>query len=301
MPAWGIWPEYDGQRAVLRGHRRPAGAVPDRDLRSRPGRRALRAGRRQPGGPEPALPRQRRLERRDEGRDGHRRSAHRGRHRGRDPAAERQPPTHEARRLGDYDLAMQAFCPGYIAENLELFHSKNYVPLGETGAVVRAQLVPLPEPGPRRDRRPDVPVDPADTAALTPLYPRRDGDLAAPTCRSSRSSRRRRSCRSTPPTGRAGRRPKTRGTCPSAGGRPSTSSSTATRKPHNRRMGRRHQAGRSQLRTSPPTRSPLRCEGRSAALSRQRPPFSPFPLPQRGGRGLGAQRAVHDVSRLHRT
>ena len=24
-----------------------------------------------------------------------------------------------------------AFCPGYIAENLELFHSKYYVPLGE--------------------------------------------------------------------------------------------------------------------------------------------------------------------------
>ena len=28
-------------------------------------------------------------------------------------------------------LRMQAFCPGYIAENLELFHSKFYVPLGE--------------------------------------------------------------------------------------------------------------------------------------------------------------------------
>jgi peptide/nickel transport system substrate-binding protein len=34
-------------------------------------------------------------------------------------------------RRGDYDIAMNAFCPGYIAENLELFHSKNYVPLGE--------------------------------------------------------------------------------------------------------------------------------------------------------------------------
>ncbi len=32
---------------------------------------------------------------------------------------------------GDYDLSYQAFCPGYITENLELFHSKNYVPLGE--------------------------------------------------------------------------------------------------------------------------------------------------------------------------
>ena len=34
-------------------------------------------------------------------------------------------------RRGDYDIAMNAFCPGYIAENLELFHSKNYVPLGQ--------------------------------------------------------------------------------------------------------------------------------------------------------------------------
>ena len=34
--------------------------------------------------------------------------------------------------LGDYDLASsQSFCPGYIFDNLELFHSKYYVPLGE--------------------------------------------------------------------------------------------------------------------------------------------------------------------------
>ena len=36
-----------------------------------------------------------------------------------------------ARLVGDYDLAFQPFCPGYIFENLELFHSKYYVPLGE--------------------------------------------------------------------------------------------------------------------------------------------------------------------------
>jgi peptide/nickel transport system substrate-binding protein len=34
-------------------------------------------------------------------------------------------------RRGDYELAMNAFCPGYIVENLDLFTSKNYVPLGE--------------------------------------------------------------------------------------------------------------------------------------------------------------------------
>jgi peptide/nickel transport system substrate-binding protein len=34
--------------------------------------------------------------------------------------------------LGEYDLASsQSFCPGYIFDNLELFHSKYYVPLGE--------------------------------------------------------------------------------------------------------------------------------------------------------------------------
>lgn len=32
---------------------------------------------------------------------------------------------------GDYTLKVNAFCPGYIYENLELFHSKYYVPLGE--------------------------------------------------------------------------------------------------------------------------------------------------------------------------
>ena len=33
--------------------------------------------------------------------------------------------------LGDYDLAYQPFCPGTIYDNLELFHGKYYVPLGE--------------------------------------------------------------------------------------------------------------------------------------------------------------------------
>ena len=41
------------------------------------------------------------------------------------------PPQDDARLRGDWDLAYQAFCPGYIFDNLELFHSKFYVPLGE--------------------------------------------------------------------------------------------------------------------------------------------------------------------------
>jgi peptide/nickel transport system substrate-binding protein len=41
------------------------------------------------------------------------------------------PTREDAIRRGDYDIYLQAFCPGYIVENLELFHSKFYVPLGE--------------------------------------------------------------------------------------------------------------------------------------------------------------------------
>jgi peptide/nickel transport system substrate-binding protein len=37
----------------------------------------------------------------------------------------------DARLRGDYDLTYQPFCPGYIFDNLDLFHSKYYVPLGE--------------------------------------------------------------------------------------------------------------------------------------------------------------------------
>jgi peptide/nickel transport system substrate-binding protein len=32
---------------------------------------------------------------------------------------------------GDYDLKLHSFCPGYIPENLQLFESTNYVPLGQ--------------------------------------------------------------------------------------------------------------------------------------------------------------------------
>lgn len=34
-------------------------------------------------------------------------------------------------RRGDYDIKVHSFCPGYIAENLELFHTKNYQPIGQ--------------------------------------------------------------------------------------------------------------------------------------------------------------------------
>jgi peptide/nickel transport system substrate-binding protein len=34
-------------------------------------------------------------------------------------------------RSGDYGIKLHSFCPGYIYENLELYHSRNYVPLGQ--------------------------------------------------------------------------------------------------------------------------------------------------------------------------
>jgi peptide/nickel transport system substrate-binding protein len=73
-------------------------------------------------------------------------------------------------RRGDYDIAMNAFCPGYITENLDLFTSKYYVPLGK--------LAPFFERNSFRYKNPalDAVVEkmfkiaPDDTAKLTPLY-----------------------------------------------------------------------------------------------------------------------------------
>ena len=73
-------------------------------------------------------------------------------------------------RRGDWELAASAFCPGYIVENLELFHSKFYVPLGEPA--------PWFERNSFRYQNPefDAIVDemftlaPEDTEALIPLY-----------------------------------------------------------------------------------------------------------------------------------
>lgn len=71
---------------------------------------------------------------------------------------------------GDFTLSVQAFCPGYIYENLELFHSKYYVELGEKA--------PWYERNSFRYQNPefDAIVDemgttaPDDEAAMTDLY-----------------------------------------------------------------------------------------------------------------------------------
>lgn len=73
-------------------------------------------------------------------------------------------------RRGDWEITQNAFCPGYIVENLELFHSKFYVPLGEPA--------PWFERNSFRYQNPefDAIVDqmftvaPDDTEALIPLY-----------------------------------------------------------------------------------------------------------------------------------
>ena len=59
-------------------------------------------------------------------------------------------------RRGDYDIAMNAFCPGYIAENLELFHSKNYVPLGQPAPWFERNSFRYSNPELDAHRRPDA-------------------------------------------------------------------------------------------------------------------------------------------------
>ena len=42
-----------------------------------------------------------------------------------------QAPLNDSILRGDYDIKVHSFCPGYIPENLELVHSKFYVPIGQ--------------------------------------------------------------------------------------------------------------------------------------------------------------------------
>jgi peptide/nickel transport system substrate-binding protein len=71
---------------------------------------------------------------------------------------------------GDYDLKLNAFCPGYIAENLELFHSKYFVPLGEQAAWFERNSFRYQNPALDAviDKMFKVPTD--DTAQMTALY-----------------------------------------------------------------------------------------------------------------------------------
>jgi peptide/nickel transport system substrate-binding protein len=76
----------------------------------------------------------------------------------------------DAIRRGDYDLKVHSFCPGYIVETLDLFHSKNYVPLGD--------MAPWYERNSFRYQNPELDavidqmflVPPDDTDALMALF-----------------------------------------------------------------------------------------------------------------------------------
>jgi len=71
---------------------------------------------------------------------------------------------------GDYDIKLHSFCPGYIAENLELFHSKYYKPLGEKAAWFERNSFRYQNPALDAviDKMFKVPTD--DTAQMTALY-----------------------------------------------------------------------------------------------------------------------------------
>jgi peptide/nickel transport system substrate-binding protein len=71
---------------------------------------------------------------------------------------------------GDYDIKLHSFCPGYIVENLDLFHSKNYRPLGEKAPWYEQDSFRYKNPALDAivDKMFQVPPD--DTATLTGLY-----------------------------------------------------------------------------------------------------------------------------------
>lgn len=76
----------------------------------------------------------------------------------------------EATRLGDFELKINAFCPGYIVENLDLFHSKNYVPLGEMAPWLERNSFRYQNPALDAIIDQMFQVAPEDTAALTTLF-----------------------------------------------------------------------------------------------------------------------------------
>lgn len=71
---------------------------------------------------------------------------------------------------GDYDIAMNAFCPGYITENLDLFNSKNYVPLGQPAPFYEANSYRYSNPDFDAIANKMLQTDPTDVATLKGLY-----------------------------------------------------------------------------------------------------------------------------------
>jgi peptide/nickel transport system substrate-binding protein len=71
---------------------------------------------------------------------------------------------------GDYDIKMHSFCPGYIVENLELFHSHNYVPLGKSAPWYERNSFRYKNPALDTIVDKMYQVSPDDTEQLTALY-----------------------------------------------------------------------------------------------------------------------------------
>jgi peptide/nickel transport system substrate-binding protein len=72
--------------------------------------------------------------------------------------------------VGDYDLKVHSFCPGYIVENLDLFQSKYYVELGKKAPWYERNSFRYKNPALDTVVDEMIQTNPDDTAALTGLY-----------------------------------------------------------------------------------------------------------------------------------
>jgi peptide/nickel transport system substrate-binding protein len=71
---------------------------------------------------------------------------------------------------GDYDIKLHSFCPGYIAENLDLFNSKYYKPLGQKVALFEANSFRYRNPKLDAIVNEMLTVPPDDNAKMIPLF-----------------------------------------------------------------------------------------------------------------------------------
>lgn len=71
---------------------------------------------------------------------------------------------------GDYDIKLHSFCPGYIAENLDLFNSKYYKPLGEKVALFEANSFRYQNPELDKIVNEMLATPPDDNAKMIPLF-----------------------------------------------------------------------------------------------------------------------------------
>lgn len=81
------------------------------------------------------------------------------------------PAQQDAILLGNYDISLNAFCPGYIAENLDLFNSgKYYKPLGQKVALFEADSYRYKNPALDTIVNQMIATAPDDDAKMIPLF-----------------------------------------------------------------------------------------------------------------------------------